>query len=170
MRPFRRVTPPDVMAAAVDGDAAARKAFRSTSFPEHPTWPDALRRLLSLTSDEAKDLLLQVVEGFHERVFANEGAALMAVAERDAAEKRALLTTADPEEVIGVATRGWEYVPEPGVERIILAPSVVQRPFNTTADHHDTRIFCYAVGDESVLADADRSARFPGPRHEGARR
>jgi DNA-binding transcriptional ArsR family regulator len=54
--------------------------------------------------------------------------------------------------VIDVATNGWDYVPEPGVTRVILAPTVVQRPWVTTADHGDTRIFCTSVPDEVVAA------------------
>jgi DNA-binding transcriptional ArsR family regulator len=104
--------------------------------------------------------LVRVLREFDERVFAPQAASLMAVAERDAAEKRALLATEPPEHVIDAATRGWDYVPEPGIERVILVPSVVHRPFNTTADHHDTRIFCYAVSDESVVAGADDPPAF----------
>ena len=160
LRPFRRVTPPEVMEAAVDGDVEARRAFERSSFPDHATWPGALRGLLRLTSEEAKGLLLDVLARFDERVFQAEAPGLMAIAERDAAEKRALLATKPAAEVIDVATRGWDYVAEPGVTRIILAPTVVQRPFNTTADHHDTRIFCYSVSDESLTAGAGDAPAF----------
>lgn len=152
IRPFRRQTPAETMEAAIDGDPTARRSFLRTSFPEHPTWPAALEGLLSRSSLATKGLLLQVVKGWNERVFRHEGPALMAVAERDAAEKGALAADLTATALIDLATRGWDYVPEPGVTRVILAPSVVQRPWVTTCDHGDTRIFCYSVADESFGA------------------
>lgn len=152
IRPFRRATAPETMEAAVDGDGSARRAFLRSSFPDHPTWPAALKGLLSLSSTDAKALLLEVVGDWHEPVFVHEGPALMAVAERDAAEKRALAPTMTGTALIDAATRGWDYVPERGVTNVILAPSVVQRPWVTTCDHGDTRIFCYSVADESFGA------------------
>jgi DNA-binding transcriptional ArsR family regulator len=155
LRPFRRVTPPEVMAAAADGHREARARFISSSFPDHPTWPGALQRMLDLGSAEAARLLRQIVAEWQSRVFAAVGPALMAVAERDAAETRQMLATAAPSEVIDRATRGWDYVAETGVRQVILAPSTVQRPWVVTADHGDTRIFCYSVADESLAAAAN---------------
>ncbi len=152
LRPFRRATDPGVMVAAIDGDAEASRAFLKTSFPDHPTWPSALRGLLRMSSDQAASLLREVVSSWQERVFAAEAPALMALAERDAAENQAALATEGGPRLIDRATRGWDYVPEPGVTHVILAPSVVQRPWNVTADHHHTRIFCYAIADETLAA------------------
>jgi len=152
LRPFRRATPPEVMTAAIAGDRAARRAFEASSFPDHPTWPGALHGLLRMESDEVGALLQGIVADWQERVFATEAPALMSLAERDAAEKQALLATLGGPPVIDLATRGWDYVPEPGVTRVILAPSVVQRPWNVTADHGGTRIFCYSVADETIAA------------------
>lgn len=152
LRPFRRATEPAIISAAVDGDPGARRAFLRSSFPDHPTWPGALRGLLRMTSGEAAALLREVVSSWHERVFDAEAPALMALAERDAAQKRAALATAGGPRVIDLATRGWDYVAEPGVSQVILAPSVVQRPWNVTADHGHTRIFCYSVADETLAS------------------
>jgi hypothetical protein len=154
LRPFRRVTPPELLQAAVDGDRDARREVTARSFPEHPTWPGAVRGLLDLHPPEAAELLTGIVTDWSERVFAVLGPGLMTIAERDAAERRATLATDAPSEVIDRATRGWDYIPEPGVTHVVLAPSVVGRPWVTTADHGETRIFCYAVPDEAVVAAA----------------
>jgi DNA-binding transcriptional ArsR family regulator len=152
LRPFRRATPPEVTLAASRGDPAAVAEMRRTSFPGDARWPAAVAGLLGLGQAESAALLRRVVGEWHERVFRDEWAALHAVAERDAADKRALAGSLSPERLIDLATRGWEYVPEPGVARVVLAPSAVVRPWNVTADSGDTRIFCYAVGDEAVSA------------------
>jgi DNA-binding transcriptional ArsR family regulator len=154
LRPFRRATQPEVIAAAADGDRDARRQFLSSSFPDHSSWPGAARRLLDLGAADAASLLRQIIGEWQSRVFAAEGPTLMAVADRAAAETRQLLATSGPSQVIDQATRGWDYVPEPGVTHVILAPSVVQRPWVVTADHGDTRIFCFSVGDESLAAAA----------------
>jgi DNA-binding transcriptional ArsR family regulator len=152
LRPFRRVTPPEVMVAAADGDRLARRQFLSTSFPDHASWPGALRRLLDLGSAEAAGLRRRIVREWQATVFAAAGADLMSVAERDAGALRQMLATAAPSEVIDRATRGWDYVAEPGVTHVILAPSTVLRPWVVTADHGTTRIFCCSVADESLAA------------------
>jgi DNA-binding transcriptional ArsR family regulator len=154
LRPFRRVTPPEVMEAAVDGDRAARARFLASSFPDDHRWPAGLRALLALSSPEAAGLLRSIVRDWDERVFRHEWPSLEAVIQRAAAEQRALLATRPPSRVIDIATNGWDYVPEPGVSQVILAPSVVQRPWVTTADHGDTRIFCTAVPDDVVASVA----------------
>jgi DNA-binding transcriptional ArsR family regulator len=58
------------------------------------------------------------------------------------------------EQLIEAAT-GWEYVPEPGIHRAVLIPSYVLRPWSTSGERADTRIFCYPVADESMTAESD---------------
>jgi DNA-binding transcriptional ArsR family regulator len=154
LRPFRRATPPEVIAAAAEGDRRARREFLATSFPDHPSWPGALRRLLDLGPAEVARLLRWIVREWQARVFSAAGPALMSVAERDAGGLRQMLATAAPSEVIDRATRGWDYVAEPGITHVILAPSTILRPWVVTADHGDTRIFCCSVADESLAGAA----------------
>src|SRR5258708_32478616 len=44
-------------------------------------------------------------------------------------------------------------MPEPGIQRVVLVPSYISRPFNADAERYDTRIFFYPVADESIAAD-----------------
>ncbi len=53
------------------------------------------------------------------------------------------------------AATGWEYVPEPGIRRVVLIPSYVLRPWSTSGERAGTRIFCYPVSDESITTDRD---------------
>ena len=76
----------------------------------------------------------------------------MPILARDIEAKRALMPTISPEQLIEACT-GWEYVPETGIRRVLLIPSYILRPYNSDAEHHDTRIFYYPVADESIFAD-----------------
>ncbi len=76
----------------------------------------------------------------------------MPILARDVEAKLALKLTHSTEQLIEIAT-GWEYVPEPGIRRVVLVPSYIMRPWNTEVERHDTVIFCYPVAEESITAD-----------------
>ena len=76
----------------------------------------------------------------------------MPILDRDVEAKLALKLTVSAEQLIEIST-GWEYVPEPGIQRIVLVPSYIMRPWNSTAERYDTVIFCYPVAEESISAD-----------------
>jgi len=76
----------------------------------------------------------------------------MPILARDVEAKLALKPTVSAEQLIEIAT-GWEYVPEPGIQRVVLVPSYIMRPWNSTAERYDTVIFCYPVAEESIAAD-----------------
>ncbi len=46
-------------------------------------------------------------------------------------------------------------MPEPGIQHVVLIPTLVERPLIHTIDHHDVRFICYPVADESVAGDPD---------------
>lgn len=152
VREHRRVTPPEVIYAAAQGDQEAQKQFLKTSFPDDADWQKTLRWLLALDMTATKSILLDIMRGWYEEVFREQEAFLLPILARDVEAKRALKTTLSPEQLIEVCT-GWEYVPEPGVRRVVLIPSYVNRPYNSDSEHHDTRIFYYPVADESVAAE-----------------
>jgi hypothetical protein len=82
------------------------------------------------------------------------------ILERDVETKRALKSEVSAERLIELAT-GWEYVPEPGIRRVVLIPSYVLRPWVSFSEHHDVKIFCYPAAGESIAADSNEpSARL----------
>jgi DNA-binding transcriptional ArsR family regulator len=66
----------------------------------------------------------------------------------------------DPEQpglLIERVTGGLRWLPDPGVRRVLLAPTYFARPFNYLYQGPDWRLICYPIAD-AVLEAADRSA------------
>jgi DNA-binding transcriptional ArsR family regulator len=150
VRYFRRATPPEVMAAAVAGDRAAIRKFLATSYPDDELWQGALRSLLEGSAWEMRRGLTRLLREWLE-VFAkfNEPARLAA----EVAMRRARARGHRPEHVVASVMDGWEYVPEPGIDSVLLIPSVVIWPSVHVFDHHSTKIVCYPVR-AAAAADA----------------
>jgi DNA-binding transcriptional ArsR family regulator len=55
---------------------------------------------------------------------------------------------------VDTATRGVRYAPEPGIERILLVPHVVSRPWSIFTESVTTKIVCYGVDESQVTGGA----------------
>lgn len=154
VRAHRRVTPPAIIFQAAQGDAEAQRQLLKTSFPTDADWQKTLRWLLTLDIQATKRVLLDIVRGWYEEVFRQQESHILPILTRDGEAKRALEARMPMEQLIEAAT-GWEYVPEPGIRRVVLIPSYVLRPWCALGERSDTRIFCYPVADESITADKD---------------
>lgn len=153
VRQHRHATAPDVIYAAAQGDVEAQKKMMRSSFPDDAGWQKMLRWILSLDAAAAKERLLEIMHGWYDEVFREQEPQILPILARDVEAKRALQATHSPEQLIEICT-GWEYVPEPGIRRVILIPTYLSRPFNGDAESGDTRIFFYPAADASILADA----------------
>ena len=152
VRQHRRATPPEIILQAAQGDSEAQRKLLKTSFPDDPEWQRTLRWLLSLEPEATKNLLLDILRGWYDEVFREQEPQIMSILARDVEAKLALKPTISAEQLIEIAT-GWEYVPEPGIRRVVLIPSYINRPFNSDAERYDTVIFFYPVAEESIAAD-----------------
>ncbi len=152
VRQHCRVTPPEIIFQAAQGDIEAQRKLLKTSFPDDAEWQRTLRWLLSLEQVATKNLLLEIFHGWYDQVFREQESFIMPILARDVEAKLALKLTHSAEQLIEMAT-GWEYVPEPGIRRVVLVPSYITRPWNSDAERHDTVIFCYPVAEESISAD-----------------
>jgi DNA-binding transcriptional ArsR family regulator len=137
---------------AAQGDIEAQKEMLKSSFPDDTHWQRTLRWLLSLEPAATKNLLLDIFRDWNEEVFHKQELGIMPVLARDVEAKLALKLTHSAEQLIEIAT-GWEYVPEPGIRRVVLVPSYIMRPWNSSSERNDTVIFCYPVAEESISAD-----------------
>lgn len=70
--------------------------------------------------------------------------------ERDVELRAADRASLSPGDLIEKATGGLRFVPDPRVERVILAPSYFGRPFNELESGRGWRLFCYPVADEAL--------------------
>jgi DNA-binding transcriptional ArsR family regulator len=75
--------------------------------------------------------------------------------ERDAARLRAVDSAGDPIGFIERATAGVRLIPEPGVRRVVLAPTYFGRPYNSLTRVGDATLIYYPIADGS-LDSADR--------------
>ena len=154
-RETRRMTPPSVIRAAIGGDADARREFLRTSYPEWETWTSYLERVLDLDGDAFKADLVATLQEWYERVWKAESITIMPIIERDAEAKRAQLREMPIDRFITAATNGVEFAPRPGIDRVVMVPSFVNRPLVTYYEFGEALIIIYPVADESVSADSD---------------
>lgn len=150
-----RNTPAQVIRRAVAGDADAAREFMRTSYPDWEPWQAFLRWLFERDSEAAKAVLLDILERWAASVWAQEGPKIVPILLRDAEEKRALMRELPMEPFIETATNGVEFVPRPGIHRVVLVPSYVNRPWVSHAEVGDTLLLVYPVSDESVSAETD---------------
>jgi DNA-binding transcriptional ArsR family regulator len=150
----RRMTSPETMDAAVQGDQDAISAVVEAC-EGWPEWHPFVERLLKLGSRRAKTELVEIVRDWQARVWAAMEADIVPILERDAEAKRQLARELPFERFVEVATNGVEFVSRPGIERLILLPSYVNRPWVSFAEWHGAAIMIYPVADESVAAESD---------------
>jgi DNA-binding transcriptional ArsR family regulator len=158
-RETRRRTPPAVIRAALGGDAQATAEFLRTAQPEWAPQTEYLRSVLAADPAELKSELISCVERWDERVWRSESLTIMPILERDADAKRELQRDLPIDRFIPTATNGIEFAPRPGVDRLVMVPSFVQRPVNSYVEFGEVLIIIYPVADESVSADRDTPPR-----------
>jgi DNA-binding transcriptional ArsR family regulator len=154
-RETRRATPASVIRAAVAGDPAARDEFLRTQHPDWEPWTAYLIRVLDQDGEAFKKELIGVLTDWADRVWKPESLTIMPIIERDADAKRALLRELPLDTFITTATNGVEFTPRPGIDRVAMIPSFVNRPLNSFNEVGETLLIIYPVADESVSADAD---------------
>jgi DNA-binding transcriptional ArsR family regulator len=76
-----------------------------------------------------------------------------AILKRDVELRHKDRETLGPVELIEATTNGIRWLSEPGVRRVILAPSYFTRPFNFVFAAEDWRMFGYPVADAALDAD-----------------
>ena len=154
-RETRRMTPASVIRDAIRGDADAQEEFLRTSFADWEPWTQYLRSVFAADGEALKANLVGALEEWAERVWAPESVTIMPILERDVDAKREQLRELPMEQFIESATNGVEFVPRPGIERVVMVPSFVNRPLVSFSEFGEILLIIYPVGDESVSAFSD---------------
>jgi DNA-binding transcriptional ArsR family regulator len=154
-RDVRRATSPSVIRAAVAGDADAQDEFIRTSHPEWEPWTAYLRNVLDADPAWLQSELVETIGLWADRVWKPESLTILPILERDADAKRQLLRDLPLEAFVTTATNGVEFAPRPGIERVVMIPSFVNRPVVSFAEFSETFLIIYPVADESLSADGD---------------
>jgi DNA-binding transcriptional ArsR family regulator len=154
-RETRRMTPASVIRAAIRGDADARAEFLRTSHPDWEPWTQYLERVLDTDAVRLRTELVDALEAWNQRVWAAESLTILPILERDVESKREMLRELPMERFIETATNGVEFVPRPGIERVVMVPSFVNRPLVSFTEFGEVLLIVYPVADESVSAFTD---------------
>ena len=154
-RETRRMTPVAVIRAAIAGDAEAQQEFLRTSHADWEPWTQYLRSVFAADGDQLKATLVGALEEWAERVWNPESPTILPILERDVESKREMLRDMPMEAFIETATNGVEFVPRPGIERVVMVPSFVNRPLVSFTEFGDVLLIVYPVADESVSAFSD---------------
>jgi DNA-binding transcriptional ArsR family regulator len=160
VRYLRRLTPPDVIAAAAAGDESAQQEFLRTSEPDDEGWQAALRAVLPLDAEATKRRIMGILQDWYDQVFRARESRVMPILEREVERKQALARTLSRERMIEAALPGYDYLPEPGIRRLVLIPSLAVRPQIYSLDHAESKILVYGVTDDTLVAETDA----PSPR------
>jgi DNA-binding transcriptional ArsR family regulator len=144
---YRDDVPAEVIDAAAGGDPSAARSVLEGCLD----WQrEPYEHVLSLGADEAKGLLSAALRGWHATVLAPEERATTRILQRSARATSALAERMRASDLIDRATSGVVYAGEPGIERVLLVPSIVSRPWSIFTESGSTKIVCYGV-DESLL-------------------
>ena len=154
-RDVRRMTPPATIRAAVAGDPEATAEFLRTSHPEWEPWTSYLRAVLEADAEWLKTEIIAVLQAWADRVWKPESLTIVPILERDAAAKRELQRDLPLDRFVTTATNGVEFAPRPGIDRLVLIPSFVQRPLVGHLEVGEVMIIVFPVADESVSAETD---------------
>ncbi len=150
---IRRLIPLDIIVQAAEGDSEAQQQFVKLARLDSADKRKHLLSFLACDAETQKNALLQTLHGWYEQFFCDQEQDVLPILAYDAESKRRLQETLTAEQLIETATNGLEYVPEPGLRRVLLVPSYVERPWNVATEYQDMKVFCYPVADEFALRD-----------------
>ena len=135
---------PAIVERAAHGDADAIDALLK-ELAEWSDKHDLYRGILQLDGQAVKARFLDVLPRWYELVFLPYEPEWREAAERDAEAKRLLAERHSPEQLVELATRGYQYTPPPAIRTIAFFPSWFMRPWVILWEHKSTKIFCYPI-------------------------
>ncbi|MGI8857467.1 MAG: ArsR/SmtB family transcription factor [Thermomicrobiales bacterium] len=150
-----QVATADLFRRAMAGDRAAQAQVRDTLASGDDAWQAALAVFLARGPAETKRQLLTILRRWYDEVFSRLEPEIAPILIRDAEAKRVLQRSLPYDRFIELATNGVRYVPEAGIRRVVLIPSLVYRPWILLAQYRDVKLIGHPVADENVGAGDD---------------
>ena len=138
--------------AAVHGSRRALTSALESLGWGQPERRRAMARLLTTPANDVKELVLEALTGWYERIFMKAEPIVSALLASDAAAQRMLLST-DPERLILIAT-GVRYDTRPDVDRVLLVPTLIMRPWLAVTNYRRIRVYCYPVPEDPGASDS----------------
>jgi DNA-binding transcriptional ArsR family regulator len=137
--------------AALAGEPKATAALAARG---HDSDPKIIKRLLGLGAREVKRLTIEVVNRWNREVFRPLGDRAEALA-ADVTAKTKTARRMSPHQLVDFATGGINYEGEAGIDRVLLVPSIMTRPWITISDWESTKIICYRAGRAGATAPGE---------------
>ncbi|HEY3336616.1 MAG TPA: metalloregulator ArsR/SmtB family transcription factor [Candidatus Limnocylindrales bacterium] len=133
------------LAAALDGDRAAIDSVLAA-------WPEHKQGWLSRLLEDADSVLGEVAELMEAwlPLYQEIEPKVRTIIQRDVDLRAQDIATLRAAELIERTTAGIRWLSEPGVRRVVLAPSYLVRPYNFTFTGGDWRLFIYPASDEAL--------------------
>jgi DNA-binding transcriptional ArsR family regulator len=135
---------PEIVEGAARGEAPAIEQVLE-ALAEWSDKHELYRDLLQMDGLEVKTRIVDLLPRWYEHVFAPCEQEWREAAERDADAKRALAKRHSPEQLVELATRGYQYTPPGAIRRLVFFPSWFMRPWVILWEHKSTKIFCYPI-------------------------
>lgn len=150
----RRRVPPDVIAAAAEGDASAQRRLVADA-SDGPECERALAATLATEPAALHALLLEVLRGWRDAAWDEHLDTAWPVIEREADRLRALAAQMPVDRLVNEATSGADVLPAPGIDTVEIYPTWVLRPWTIQWEHESTLILGVSVPPEQLSADPD---------------
>jgi DNA-binding transcriptional ArsR family regulator len=136
---------------AIAGDAAAIKTVKKVLTDHYPE--DKVERYSAIFRDPGSVIgPARAVLGMWLGLFQPIEDRIGAMIRRDADGRAGDIATLRPTDLIESTTGGIRWMAEPGIRRVILAPSYFARPYNFVLAGDDWRMFAYPIADEALDA------------------
>jgi DNA-binding transcriptional ArsR family regulator len=146
----------DVVRRAVEGDAGAQAEFVEEARAKWGQRDDlvlALEHVLTQSPDVVQRGLVDVLRRWDKEVFSHYKGEAIPVMERDLKAKLKMSEDLSLERTIELATNGIQFVAEPWIRRVVLAPTYILRPWVLLTEYRDASIYIFPVSDDSVGVD-----------------
>ena len=128
--------------SALAGEAKAAAALAERSRAGKSA---GIRRLIQTGAKEVTRLTLEVVDRFNREVFNPMGNSAEALS-ADVSGKARSARRMSSHQLVDFSTGGITYEGEAGIDRVLLVPSIVTRPWITISNWDSTKIICYRAG------------------------
>ncbi len=134
--------------AAKGNSEAINKLKEQTK--DNPFFPDYITFICHAEVNYLKNHLIEVITGWYENVIKPNQDQLHKILQTDAEKKQKMKEKMESEAFVEWATAGVSYPPEPSVNKVLLIPHYIYRPWNIVADIENTKVFYYPVSNASV--------------------
>jgi DNA-binding transcriptional ArsR family regulator len=114
-----------------------------------PDWDRQGRIAVLRDPQKTYDRILTGLTAWQER-YAEIEPRITSILERDYDSRAGDRASQSPVDLIERTTGGIRWLPEPGVRRVVLAPSYFSRPYNFLMAARDWRFFAYPVSDDAL--------------------